>query len=192
MKNVYFFLLLFVQSIFLQAANIPVSIQNFSFSSIPNALQVGDVITWTNNDASSHTVTSTTVPAGAASFDSGSLTSGNTFQYTIAVAGNYEYKCSFHTSMTGTFTVATATPVVKPTLTLNALYPNPAIETIHIESPKEIKSIDVYSETGAFIKTVSFSSDKIELPVGDLNKGTYLLRVVSEDGLFDTRRIIKI
>jgi len=44
--------------------------------------------------------------------------------------------------MTGSFTVANATtPVVKPTLTLNPLYPNPFIDFVHIESAQNIKQL---------------------------------------------------
>ena len=94
--------------------------------------------------------------------------------------------------MTGSFTVAeTTTATIKPALTLNTLYPNPAVDNIHIESPNIISSVDVYSETGAFVKTVTFSSPKIDLSIAELKKGTYLIRIVSVEGLFETRRIVK-
>jgi plastocyanin len=64
---------------------------------------IGDnnTVTWTNNDPSIHTVTSTTVPTGAAPFDSGYLDTGDTFTYTFQVAGVYEYHCQLHPWMTG-------------------------------------------------------------------------------------------
>ncbi|WP_018342539.1 T9SS type A sorting domain-containing protein [Cytophaga aurantiaca] len=191
MKKIFFLLFFSLQILWLQAANISVSIVNFSFQSIPNALNIGDVITWTNNDAATHTVTSTSVPGGAATFDA-NVTTGSTFQYTITVAGSYAYKCSFHSSMTSTFTVAnTTTPVVKPTLTLNALYPNPCIDYVHIETAQTIKTVDVYSEAGVLIVSRSFSSNKIDLSVSMLEKGIYFIRIESADGLVETRRIIK-
>ena len=39
-------------------------------------------MTWANNDTATHTVTSTSVPAGAKSFDSGNLPYGNKFSVT--------------------------------------------------------------------------------------------------------------
>jgi hypothetical protein len=94
--------------------------------------------------------------------------------------------------MTGNFTVVgTTTATTTPTLTLNTLYPNPALDNVHIESSKTITSVDIYSETGAFIKKTIFSSSKIDLSVVELEKGAYLIRIISEDGLVETRRILK-
>ena len=191
MKNALLLLLFYSQLVFLQAADIPVSIVDFSFSAISNNLHVGDVITWTNNGASTHTVTSTTIPMGAVAFN-GTVAPSATFQYTVTVAGWYAYHCTIHTSMTGNFTVVgTATATTTPTLMLNALYPNPALDNVHIESPKTITSIDIYSETGAFIKKTIFSSSKIDLSVSELEKGAYLIRIINEDGLVETTRILK-
>lgn len=191
MKNVFLLLFLYLQVLCLQAADVSVSITNFAFSALPNNLNIGDVITWTNNSSSPHTVTSTSVPTGAATFDR-TLTAGATFQYTVTVSGGYAYLCSFHSGMTGSFQVGTTTTATsKPVLTLDALYPNPAIDNVHIESAKTIASVDVYSEAGALIKTVTFSSNKIDLSVGELEKGVYLIRIESTDGLVETRRIIK-
>lgn len=75
-----------------------------SFSYNPSSLtvQVGDTITWTGSFPS-HPLSSTSVPAGAATF---SNSTGTTFSYKVTVEGNYAYKCDFHASsgMTGSFT----------------------------------------------------------------------------------------
>ena len=65
-------------------------------------IYVGDTITWTNNDGMSHTATST---SGPTSFDSGNIASGGTWSFTFTEAGTYEYKCDYHSSMTGVITV---------------------------------------------------------------------------------------
>lgn len=188
MKKISLLFVFSLQILCLQAASISVSISGFAFGTIPNTLNVGDVITWTNNDASTHTVTSTSVPNGAASFN-GTVANGATFSYTVT--GSYTYKCSFHPSMTASFTVGGTTATTSPTLTLNTLYPNPAVDNVHIESLATIASVEIYSESGAFIKTLAFSSATIDVSVGDLKKGAYLMRIVSEDGLVETRRIVK-
>ena len=84
-----------------------VSIKNFSFNpgAVVVVIGVNNTVTWTNNDASIHTVTSTTVPQGAAPFDSGYLNTGNTFTYTFTTPGVYEYHCQLHPWMTGFVTV---------------------------------------------------------------------------------------
>ncbi|MEM8862771.1 MAG: G8 domain-containing protein, partial [Chloroflexota bacterium] len=84
------------------AANIEdraVSINNFSFS--PDNVQavVGETITWTNDDATTHTVTGN-------DFDSGDMANGADFSITFTEPGSYSYVCSIHSSMTGLINVS--------------------------------------------------------------------------------------
>lgn len=65
---------------------------------------VNNTVAWTNIDSTGHTVTSTSAPSGA-SFDSGNLNSGAKYTHTFAVPGTYQYKCSYHSQMTGTIVV---------------------------------------------------------------------------------------
>jgi len=71
-------------------------------------LGVNSTVTWTNDDSAAHTVTSTSVPTGAASFDSGNMAPGAAFTYTFTVAGTYQYHCNYHNWMTATVTVVKA------------------------------------------------------------------------------------
>ena len=79
-----------------------VSISQFSFSpssfSFPAANSV--IVTWTNNDNVTHTVTSDT-----ALFNK-TLSPGMTFSYAVPTNSSvtYTYHCSIHTYMTGSFT----------------------------------------------------------------------------------------
>ena len=65
----------------------------------------GGKVTWTNNDPVPHTVTSTSVPSGASSFDSGNMNANATYTVTFTVDGTYQYKCSYHPWMHGTVIV---------------------------------------------------------------------------------------
>ena len=65
-------------------------------------INVEDTVTWTNNDGMGHTATSTDGPA---SFDSGNIAAGATWSFTFTEAGTYNYKCDYHSSMTGTVIV---------------------------------------------------------------------------------------
>ncbi|MED6305964.1 MAG: cupredoxin family copper-binding protein, partial [Candidatus Thermoplasmatota archaeon] len=65
-------------------------------------INVGDTVTWTNNDGMGHTATSTNGPA---SFDSGNIAAGATWSFTFTEAGTYNYKCDYHSSMTASITV---------------------------------------------------------------------------------------
>ncbi|MBI2906851.1 MAG: cupredoxin domain-containing protein [Chloroflexi bacterium] len=72
---------------------------------------VGTRVTWTNNGALPHTVTSDT-----GLFNSGTLTAGQTFSYTFNAAGAFPYNCNFHRAggMVGTITVQAAPQPTPP------------------------------------------------------------------------------
>jgi plastocyanin len=73
-----------------------VEIRNFAFQPATIRVKVGTTVTWTQQDSIPHTVTSRT-----GLFDSGSLSLGETFEYTFDELGTYEYYCTIHPSMTG-------------------------------------------------------------------------------------------
>jgi plastocyanin len=77
---------------------------NFQPSSV--TISRGGSVTWTNNDPTNHTVTSTSVPSGAATFDSGAMTQNQTYRILFTVDGTYNYVCTYHAGwMKGTVTV---------------------------------------------------------------------------------------
>jgi plastocyanin len=88
-----------------------VSINNFAFTPATVSLGAGGTVEWTNNQSGvMHTVT-----ADDGSFDSGRLSTGQTFSHTFSAAGTFAYHCSIHASMHGTAVVsaggaATAVP----------------------------------------------------------------------------------
>ena len=61
-------------------------------------LNVGDKVTFVNDDEIAHTATSD-------AFDSGTMDPGATFEFTAEKAGTISYVCSFHPGMTGTINV---------------------------------------------------------------------------------------
>ncbi len=81
-----------------------VSISGFSFQPQTINVSAGTTVTWTNLDSVAHTVTSDT-----GLFDSSSLSTGQTFSRTFNTAGNYDYHCSIHPSMTGRVAVSSPT-----------------------------------------------------------------------------------
>ncbi len=76
------------------------TIENLAFSPAALTVPIGTTVIWTNNDATTHTVTSNT-----GLFDSGSLNNGATFSFTFNTKGTFEYHCTIHTTMHGTITV---------------------------------------------------------------------------------------
>jgi nitrite reductase (NO-forming) len=72
----------------------------FSPATITVVIGVNNTVVWTNKDSAPHTVTSSTKL-----FDSGNLNTGDTFTYTFATPGTYQYGCSYHPWMKGTVIV---------------------------------------------------------------------------------------
>ncbi len=79
---------------------------NFSPQTITVVIGVNNTIKWVNQDSTLHTVTSTSVPSGANSFDSGNMNPSSTYSLTLALAGTYQYHCTLHPAwMIGTIIV---------------------------------------------------------------------------------------
>ena len=68
-------------------------------------VKVGQSVSWVNHDSASHTVTSTSVPNGASTFDSANMSPGQGYSHTFTTAGVYHYTCSYHSFMTGMIVV---------------------------------------------------------------------------------------
>jgi len=78
---------------------------NFTPQTIVVVINVNNTIEWVNQDRVAHTVTSTSVPSGASSFDS-PLPVGSTVTITLKTPGTYQYHCTVHPAyMIGTIIV---------------------------------------------------------------------------------------
>jgi plastocyanin len=83
------------------AADQDVTIEGFAFSPGTVTVNVGDSVTWTNNDSAAHTAT-------GSGFDTGNIANGASASETFQSAGTFEYACSIHPQMTGTVAVQAA------------------------------------------------------------------------------------
>ena len=91
------------------AAESTPSIRDFAY--VPTALQVqvGDTVTWTNDEqVMPHDVTSGVPgqPDVGQAFASPILLPGQSFSFTFSAAGEYPYLCKLHPTMTGVVIVA--------------------------------------------------------------------------------------
>jgi plastocyanin len=77
-----------------------IAIEGFAFGPADITIPVGTTVTWTNNDGAPHTAT-----ADDGSFDSGNLSTGDSFSFTFDTPGTYTYHCNVHPNMTATITV---------------------------------------------------------------------------------------
>jgi plastocyanin len=85
-----------------------VSIVDFAYDPAAVEIPVGATVTWTNDGAARHTVTSSD---GA--FDSDELAPGASFSQNFTAAGTYPYFCQIHPQMIGTVTVVEAAAAVQ-------------------------------------------------------------------------------
>jgi plastocyanin len=80
------------------------SLENEKFYDPANlTVTSGSTVTWRNDDADLHTVTSGTARGGQSGtvFDSGHLAAGEKFQWTFSKAGTFDYYCTLHPYMSG-------------------------------------------------------------------------------------------
>ena len=85
------------------AADSGVAIANLAFDPATVTIQVGNVVTWTNQDSTAHTAT-----AADGSFDTGQLANGAFETVTFNTVGTFAYACSIHPQMTGSVVVEAA------------------------------------------------------------------------------------
>jgi plastocyanin len=122
------------------AASFTVSAANFAFSPSTLTVQVGDTVTWKNNDA---TIPHTTQSDG--NWNSGNLAPGATFSFTFTTPGTYTYYCLYHRGMgmVGTIVVmgaapsstVTAAPSASPTVQPSATQTATAIAPTSTATP---------------------------------------------------------
>lgn len=67
------------------------------------SVSVGDTVIW-EGDFTLHPLSSTTLPAGSATWH---VSSGTRFSYVIPAQGKYNYRCDLHSGMTGSFQTET-------------------------------------------------------------------------------------
>jgi plastocyanin len=83
-----------------RAEDATVKIDNFTFAPARLTVTAGTTVTWRNQDDIPHTVTS-----ASRLFKSNALDTDESFSFTFAEPGTYDYFCSLHPRMTGMIVV---------------------------------------------------------------------------------------
>ena len=165
------------------------------------SVTVGDTIEW-RGDFTTHPLSSTTIPGGAASWHHGT---GTVFDYVVTVPGTHNYQCDVHGSlgMVGSF-VAAATGVDatsnggEPTsFILYQNYPNPfnPSTTIRYTLPQRSPvRLTVFNSLGQDVVTLfqeEQESGYHEVPfdASRLASGVYLYRLQAGN-LVQTRKLL--
>jgi plastocyanin len=71
-----------------------VFLQYKTFNPTQLKVQVGTTVTFINKDNANHTAT-----ANSKLFDSGKITSGNSYSFTFNTAGTFYFYCNYHSSV---------------------------------------------------------------------------------------------
>ena len=95
---------------------------------------------------------------------------------TTSLSGNHIYAFS-----SGTF--STVLGVEDFSLNATSIYPNPSNGSFSIETKTRLDKINVYSQTGAFVKTIEVTdmSNKVNLNLTNFQKGIYLIELQNEN-----------
>ena len=162
----------------------------------PLTVQLGDTIQFLPLDPPTmmHTVTSTTIPAGATAFDQmWQLPVDTFFQYVPAVTGVYNFECTPHASMNmiGSFTV------VSNSVGLNELnektdiniYPNPVVNSINLTVAENLlfENYFLHDFNGKIILSGKIKSNKTIVELNGICSGNYILSVGKK-----AKKIIKV
>jgi plastocyanin len=85
-------------------AGTQISIKGFAFNPNQPSVAKGATITWSNDDGTTHTVTSGVPGTLSGKFDQ-RVEPGKTFSFTFSEIGTFDFFCNIHNSMRGTITV---------------------------------------------------------------------------------------
>ncbi|MBO2452969.1 cupredoxin family copper-binding protein [Actinomadura barringtoniae] len=96
------------------AAAAVVHMKGNAFAPTTLTVAAGQKVTWINDDAVPHTVTTT---SGPKKIDSGEIKAGASFSYTFTTPGAYAYYCAYHPDMKAGVTVTGGAPAPTPTPT---------------------------------------------------------------------------
>jgi len=179
-----------------------IAVSNFQFTpkSLPN-IKLGDTIRWYWSTGT-HTTTSDTIPAGAASWDKPIDISDTIFEYVPTMLGTYKYHCTPHLSMgmIASFTVISPAGLsnkdLKPVL---SIYPNPVFFnlTIRVESEDSyIRDLRIFDLAGKLIREITFvTSPGVEdktINLSDLPPGIFMLEFIDNHNKQYSRKVTKL
>lgn len=73
------------------------------------------------------------------------------------------------------------------------VYPNPASNSITIESPanEELSAVKIFDLTGAIVKQAVYSQKTSSYDISDLNNGIYIIHVFSDNRTYTEKLIVK-
>ncbi len=155
-------------------------------------MESATTITFTTTQASTLTLvmnTSTTDPTAQLKVDGTNYTNASGVITISLAAGSHTIAKSNSANLfyikTAYATLGLSQNLETPKLTL---YPNPVSNSLYLTSNQKIENVLIYNITGALVKSISNNPESID--VSNLNSGSYLVKVTTNEGSF-TQKIIK-
>ena len=161
----------------------------FQFTPGNITIQLGDTVQWLplggGAPSMAHTITSTNIPLGAATFDQIWQAPADTFfQYVPQELGLYEYECTPHAlsyGMIGTINVIGGTTDVNNNSSeaINLIiYPNPSPNILNIDGLYSETEYTIYNFIGSLI--MSGKTNKA-IDISDLIEGNYIIEMLGDE-----------
>ncbi|MBN1989150.1 MAG: T9SS type A sorting domain-containing protein [Bacteroidales bacterium] len=72
-----------------------------------------------------------------------------------------------------------------------SMYPNPASETVLIQSNEQVAQVNIFSLQGQLVKQVKPTTEPVTIRVSDLTNGMYIVSVTTKSGQRKTFKLIK-
>lgn len=196
----FFLLCLAVNPEFAFAKKWTVNVSNNSFtpSNLTHVI-ADDTIQWVWV-AGTHTTTSTSIPAGAATWDSPITLDSNVYIYIPRVNGTFHYQCTPHAAtMKGSFVVSGASGISSGTeIPQVTLFPNPFTDYVNIRmsgTSRWLKSLNIYSMKGELIRVVNYGKgllqEAVAIDLKDLAPGVYMIRITDNLNRSLVRRVVR-
>src|SRR6266568_1697774 len=163
------FLVLFQAPSPAAAASFSVQIENYAYAPSSITVEVGDTITWTNDDTAPHTITTS---SGPQALSSPYLSKGQSWGFTFRAPGTYSYYCAVHPYMRAQVIVraqAAATTQAVVTHAATSAAPGPQrtyvhYTTSHAAAPAGLPSTKAASPSASASASTSASPNSTGTP----------------------------
>lgn len=190
MKKSIFFVAVFVISSLCSKAQTSYHItwqMGISNAEASKTIQIGDTVFW--EVIGGHTVT--TDAGSTESFNSGSLSTGDTYSHVFTQVGSNPYHCSFHSSMIGTIIVKGTTGVENVTNSKLTISPNPASDWIHVKLLQEKSNLEVFDLNGKRVYNKQHVSGNHQINVSNWKSGEYIIKTKHQNGYSIQKVLVK-
>lgn len=203
MKIIFTFVSFMAITFTSNAKVITITCQNSPSHFLPVTINavVGDVIhwTWVTGTHIVGPINASDIPSGAAMFNGLIDANHHTFEYVVAIAGNYHYDCHPATPHgENAYIVVTDNLGVQQNNALDKLasvYPNPSNGKFHflIDNSQifENSQVEIYNLQGQTIYQSAITTTKSDIDLSNQSKGLYFLVFYNRQAILTKKIVIK-